>query len=80
MIRRLRIPTVLAVVVVGVGTVIAACESGRAPADARPMVDAADPCVSGAHCVQDPSPDAGVCPTIGACADFGTCPPGCLVS
>jgi len=76
--RRLRIPTVLAVVVVG--TVATACESGRAPADAQPVADTADPCVSGAHCVQDPNSDAGVCPTIGACADFGTCPPGCLVS
>jgi hypothetical protein len=76
--RRLRIPTVLAVVVVG--TVATACESGRAPADAQPVADTPDPCVSGAHCVQDPNSDAGVCPTIGTCADFGTCPPGCLVS
>ena len=80
MTRRLRIPAVLAVTVVGaiagvssIGT--SGCEGGSRPLDAA-QTDAN--CFEGV-CVADPNHDAGVCEHPGACASNFMCPPGCLV-
>jgi hypothetical protein len=86
MVNRLRLPAVLATVVLtGAATAAAtSCGSGKPKPDAR-AADArepdafVDPCEDisfGIHCVDDGTGSgSGTCPE---CADsFGMCPPGC---
>lgn len=74
MVNRLRLPAVLATVVL---TAAGACGSDKPPPDARQPDAFVDPCDDisfGVHCVDDGT-GTGTCPM---CADsFGNCPPGC---
>jgi len=78
MTRRLRIPAILAVTVLGTGAGLAAVLSASACDDDSPPPPDAAGCFEGV-CVQDPSPDAGTCPDPGSCASFGACLPGCVI-
>jgi hypothetical protein len=78
---QLRLPAVLAVAVLsaaGTTLAVSSCGSGDPkPPDAR-QADAApdaDDCF-GAYCVPDGT-GSGTCPL---CADFGTCPDGCVLT
>lgn len=85
MVNRLRLPAVLATVVLtGAATAAAiGCGGGKKPdareADAREPDAFVDPCEDisfGVHCIDDGTGSgSGTCPE---CADsFGQCPPGC---
>jgi len=83
MVNRLRLPAVLATVVLsGAATTAAISCGGKPKPDARPAdamepdayVDPCDDISFGVHCVDDGT-GSGNCPM---CADsFGNCPPGC---
>ena len=79
--RRLRIPTVLAVTLLASGTIAAvavACGGGQTPPDegGGPVTDVIEGTCD-AFCIPDGT-DAGVCPEPAFCADgAGNCPAGC---
>lgn len=79
--RRLRIPAVLAVTIVGAVAGISTLSTGGCEGGSRPVDAAIDGprCFEGV-CVDDPNPnDAGECPNPNSCANNFMCPPGCLV-
>jgi hypothetical protein len=76
--NRLRVPAVLAMVVLGGGAAVVSvaalpsCGSGTPPVDAAQTGYGCD-----AYCLDDVY-DGGTCPIAGECASASeTCPPGC---